>query len=116
MPQSPVTPGAWAVVNHDTPQIFLAEDAAVISRLIALKIVAASEPGIFGDALPAVRDHLLHQRWPDAVVAWIEATGTTIDVYEEFVRVWTHDRLDHELALMAIRTSRLFEGHDPESG
>lgn len=114
MATTSISPGAWAVVNYDTPQIFLAENAAVISRLIALKVVAATDPSVFGDAIPAVRAHLLHQRWPDAVLAWIEATGTTIDVYDEFVPVWTDRSLDDELASMAIRTSRLFEGHDPE--
>ena len=108
-------PGAWAVVNYETPQIFLAENAAVISRLIALKLVAAAEPSVFGDAVTAVRDDLLHERWPNAVVAWIEATGTTVDVYEEYVPVWTDKMLDEELAMMAIRTSRVFEGHDPET-
>jgi len=114
MATTSISPGAWAVVNYDTPQIFLAENAAVISRLIALKVVAASDPAVFGAAIAAVRGHLLHERWPEAVLAWIEATGTTIDVYEEFVPVWTDRSLDEELASMAIRTSRLFEGHDPE--
>ena len=112
----PVTPGAWAVVNYDTPQIFLAESAEVISRLIALKVVAATEPSVFGSSVSMVRDALLHERWPEAVVAWIDATGTTIDIYDEYVPVWTDRGLDEELASVAIRTSRLFEGHDPEHG
>lgn len=112
--ESAVKPGAWAVVNYDTPQIFVAEDANVISRLIALKVVAATEPGVFGSSLEAVRGHLLHQRWALAVLEWIEATGVTVDVYEEFVPVWTDKNLDTEIASIAIRTSRLFEGHDPD--
>lgn len=106
--------GAWAVVKHDTPQIFLAENAQVISRLIALKVVAASDPATFAPHLvEAVREHLLHERWADAVVMWMEATDTLIDVYEEHVPVWTEAILDREVASMAIRTARLFDDVGP---
>lgn len=106
--------GAWAVVKHDTPQIFLAENAQVISRLIALKVVAASDHSTFEPHLvDAVREHLLHERWADAVVMWMEATDTLIDVYEEHVPIWTESRLDSEVASMAIRTARLFDEVDP---
>jgi len=103
--------GAWAVVKEDTPQIFLAENAQVISRLIALKVVAATDPARFKPHdIEVVRQHLLHERWADAVVMWMESTGTFIDVYEEYVPIWTEDTLDSEVASMEIRTSRLFDG------
>lgn len=104
-----MTPGAWAVVKYDTPQIYVAENAQVISRLIALKVVAATAANEFEPhRLELVRDHLLHERWADAVVMWIEATGIEIDVYEEYVPIWSEAALDSELASMEIRTSRLF--------
>jgi len=110
MTSDPGPVGAWAVVKHDTPQVFLAENAQVISRLIALKVVAASDPATFKPHLvETVQEHLLHERWADAVLMWMEATDTLIDVYEEYVPVWTEDRLDSEVASMAIRTSKLFE-------
>ena len=97
------------MVKHDIPQIFLAENAQVISRLLALKVVAAADPGLFArGALETVQDHLLHERWADAVLMWMEAADTVIDVYEEFVPVWTEADLDSEVASMAIRTARLF--------
>lgn len=108
-------PGAWAVVNDDTPQVFLAENAQVISRLLALKVVAATEPSVFGAELQTVKEHLLHERWADAVLVWMEVTGTTIDVYEEFVPVWTERELGGEIASIAIRTSRLFDTDVSES-
>lgn len=102
-------PGAWAVVNEDTPRIFLADNAQVISRLIALKVVAASPPSTFApQALAEVHDHLLHERWAEAVLMWIDATGIPIDVYEEYVPVWSEGDLDRDVASMAIRVSRLF--------
>lgn len=110
MAQDSGRPGAWAVVKHDTPQIFLAENASVISRLLALKVVAAADPALFArGALETLQDHLLHERWAEAVLMWMETTDTVIDVYEEYVPVWTEADLDSEVASMAIRTSRLFE-------
>ena len=103
-------PGAWAVTREDTPQIFLAEDEHVISRLLALKLVAAAQPGLFSaDELEQVRQHLLHERWAEAVLLWIDASGVEVDVYPEYVQVWTERELDREMASMAIRMSRIFE-------
>jgi len=108
-------PGAYAIVKSDPPQLFLADNAAVISRLIALKVVAASDPGLFGSFREAgVKQALLEERWADAVVAWMNATGTDIDVYEEYVPVWTEDDLDADLAAMEIRMARIFGGDASE--
>lgn len=103
-------PGAYAIVKSDPPQLFLADNAPVISRLIAVKVVAAADPSIFGSFRDAnVRQALLEERWADAVVLWMDATGVDIDVYEEYVPVWTDDDLDAEMASMEIRMSRIFE-------
>ena len=37
------------------------------------------------------------------------ATDTFIDVYEEYVPVWTEDDLDADLAAMEIRMARIFD-------
>lgn len=104
------TPGAYAIVKQDPPELWVATDGAVISRLLALKVVAASDPATFAsDERKAVQDALLEERWADAVGAWMAATGVDIDVYEEHVRVWTADELDADAAALAIRLSRLFE-------
>jgi hypothetical protein len=103
-------PGAYAIVKGDPPRILLAENGEVISRLVALQIVAAEDPAAFSpEALGAVRLALLEERWADAVVIWMETTGTFIDVYEEYVPVWTDDELDGQHASMEIRVSRIFE-------
>jgi len=103
-------PGAYAVINTEPPEVLLAENAQVISRLIAMKIVASADPALFlGHRLEDVRAHLLAERWAEAVVMWMEASDITIDVYEEYVPVWTEHDLDREVASMAIRMSRLFE-------
>ena len=103
-------PGAFAIVKGDPPEILLAENAAVISRLVALRIVATSDPRLFGvSALAALRVALLEERWADAVLIWMDATGTFIDVYEQYVPVWTEAVLDEEFASLEIRISRIFE-------
>lgn len=107
--RSKYSPGAWAVTREDTPQIFLAENEHVISRLLALKLVAAAQPDVFSASeLDEVRDHLLHERWADAVFLWMNATDTYVDVYPGYVQVWTETDLDREMASMAIRMSRIF--------
>ncbi len=104
-----VTPGAWAVVNDDPPGIFVAENAAVISRVLALKVVASASPSVFTEGeLQAVQEHLLHERWAQALLVWMTATDITVDVYEEFVPVYDEQLLNAELASIAIRLSRVF--------
>lgn len=104
------SPGAYAIVKQDPPELWVASDGAVISRLLALKVVAATDPETFAaDELEIVRAALLEQRWADAVGAWMAATGVDIDVYEEHVRVWTSADLDADSAALGIRLSRLFE-------
>lgn len=109
---APPIPGAWAVVKDEPPRVFLAEDEQVISRVLAFKVVAEERPDAFtADELAQVRDHLLHERWAEAVLMWMTATDTEIDVYPELVQVWSEAELDREIASMAIRTSRLFDEH-----
>lgn len=101
------------MVKDEPPRIYLAEDQYVISRVLALKVVAHERPDAFtATELDEVREHLLHERWAEAVVMWMNATGIYIDVYPEFVQVWTEAQLDAEITSIAIRTGRLFDGSD----
>lgn len=103
-------PGAVAIVKGDPPQVLLAENAAVMSRLVALRVVAATDPRAFNpDDLAAVRRALLEERWADAVVSWMEAMDTFIDVYEQYVPVWSEADLDGQFAAIEIRVARIFE-------
>ncbi len=104
-------PGAYAIVKRDPPELWLATDGEVISRLLALKVVAASDAATFEPAqLVRVRQSLLDERWADAVGEWMAATGVDIDVYEEHVPVWDEHDLDAEAAVFEIRLSWLFAG------
>jgi hypothetical protein len=102
-------PGAVAIVKGDPPQVLLADSAAVMSRLVALHVVAASSPTDFTpDVLEAVRSALLEERWAEAVVTWMAATGTFIDIYEEYVPIWSEWQLTADLAAFEVRLGRIF--------
>jgi hypothetical protein len=80
----------------------------VLSRVLALKVVAASSPADFGrDTLEVIRTALLEERWADAVGEWIEACGEAVDAYPDET-VWTARQLDEEVATMEIRMARIF--------
>jgi hypothetical protein len=72
---------AYAVVHRDPPEVFFAEDEHVLSRVLALQLVAqlpaneVSSPG----RLEAMRQALLDERWADALVEWITETDTIVD-------------------------------------
>ena len=102
--------GAFAVVRSEDPVVFLAEDAEVISRVLALQLVAQLPAGEVSSParLKEMRDALLEERWADALVAWIEETGTAVDVYEEVPKVWSSAELHAEQASMEIRVAPLF--------
>lgn len=103
--------GAYAVVRQQEPQIFLAEDASVLDRVLALHVVAQlPTTEVTSHArLEEMRHALLEERWGDALSAWIEETGVPVDVYDERLPVWTRGQLDAEQASMEIRLSPIFE-------
>lgn len=104
------TPGAYAIVRGEDPVVVLAEDARVLSRALALTLVARMPARrVSSDArLGEMRQALLEERWADALVCWMEETETAVDVYDETPRVWTATELDEEQASMEIRVSPLF--------
>lgn len=107
--------GAYAVVRHPEPEVFLAEDPDVLDRVLALELVARLDNRTASSEarLREMRAALLEERWADALVAWIEETGIAVDVYAEPLAVWTASDLDTEGAALEIKVSRLFEDEQP---
>ena len=103
-------PGAYAVVRGEEPQVFLATDAQVIARVLAVHLVAQlSGRDVSSPArLDEMRSALLQERWADALVAFMDETGTVVDVYDEAPRVWGADDLDLEKATLEMRVAPLF--------
>lgn len=103
---------AVGVVRSDPPEVYLAEDEVVLSRLLALQVVANARPATFTpDALVRARSALLEERWADAVFEWIQASGLAVDGYPDEI-VWTEQTLDEDRAAMEIRMARVFDDND----
>lgn len=100
---------AYAVTRDDLPTVLLATSADVISRVVALKLVAATPAGQIRPpaALESIRTALLEERWADAVVEWMEATERIVDVYDD-EQVWSEADLDEDRASLEIRVSLIF--------
>ena len=98
---------AYAVVHTEPPSIFLADDIDLLHRVLALEVVARTDPALLGAGADAIRDALLEERWGDATVAWIKRTGTGIDVYDG-KSVYTDDDLPAEMIGAQLQFTRLF--------
>lgn len=76
---------AYALVPSDdgAPQLFIAEDAEVLTLTLVLRLVALrpdqAEPG----QLTVIRDALRAEEWQQAIGAWMAATGQAVDVFDD---------------------------------
>ena len=98
---------ATAVVHTEPPLVFLAEDIETLHRVLALEVVARTNPQLLNGHGGEVRTALLEERWGDAVVSWIHETGTGIDVYPSS-SVYTNDDLPAELIGAQLQFAALF--------
>ena len=98
---------AYAVVHTEPPSIFLADDIELLHRVLALEVVARTDPSLLRDRAAGIREALLEERWGDATVAWIQATGTGIDVYDG-KSVYTEDDLPADMIGAQLQFTRLF--------
>ena len=98
---------AYAVVHTEPSSIFLADDIDVLHRVLALEVVARTDPSLLGDSATTIREALLEERWGDATVAWIRATATGIDVYDG-KSVYTDDDLPVDMIGAQLQFTRLF--------
>ena len=101
---------SYAIVRDDPPEIYLAEDIDTLHWVLALQVVARSRPDELPEpAVGVIRGALLDERWADAVVEWIEATGRPIDVYPS---IEVHRPRHVELASAELHFTPLFaDGH-----
>ena len=108
---------AVAVLHSDPPQVFLAESEETLSRLVALEVVAHTNPSDIGseDYLDDIREALLSEEWARAVELWLLATDEVLDAYASEEVVWG-DVLDDERASMEIRLAPIFEESDDGAG
>ena len=104
---------AVAVVRSDPVEIFVATDADVLTRVLALQVVAQTSPDALSPGeLEEIREALLAGEWDRALGAWISSVGDPVDAYPDD-EVWTDDRIEAEAASFEIRMSPVFEGYLP---
>jgi hypothetical protein len=98
---------AYAVVHTEPPSIFLADDIDLLHRVLALEVVARTDPALLGGSATDIREALLEERWGDATVSWIRATGTGIDVYDG-KSIYSDDDLPADMIGAQLQFTRLF--------
>lgn len=104
------------VPDEDPPRIFLASDEFVMSRVLALRVVARADPASLAEAdVARIRDALLQAQWVDALAAWMTATGIQVDVYSD-EDLWTAEDVEEETVGLQVRLSPIFEDPAPPGG
>ena len=99
---------AYAVVRFDPPAVYLAEDLDVLQRLLALELVADTDPALLTrEGADELRKALLDERWGDAVVTWMTLSGVAVDVYT-FLPIYGRDELPGEMIGAQLQFKRLF--------
>jgi hypothetical protein len=102
---------ACAIVRHDPPDVYAAEDLDSLNWVLALRVVAATPAA----AVPAgvrdsLRSALLEERWGDAVEGWIRHTDIAVDVYPSME---LYVPTDVEMAPVEMQFLPLFEDEPP---
>ncbi len=100
--------GAIGDTRDGQAQVLLAENSEVWSRLVAPRWVAQTSPSSLGGRVVSIREALLEERCGDAVVLWMEATGTIVDAHSD-EDAWTEERLDQGSESLEIRMAPIFE-------
>lgn len=99
---------AFAVVHHDPPDVYVAENEQVLSRVLGLHVVAATPAKrVSAHGRGVMKEALLEEAWGSAVSTWIEETGTVVDVFPD-EDLWTEERLSADRASFEFRLSPLF--------
>lgn len=86
------------MTRGDEPQVVVADSTATLDRVLALELVAQTEPAEIQDpvALDAIRTALLDEQWGTALAEWIGVMDEPVDVWTDRV-MWTHEMIDEEL-------------------
>ena len=100
---------AYAVVANDPPDVYLAADIETLHRVLAIELVAQTEPSELGEGgAEQVKEALLDERWGDAVSAWMALRGVDIDVYT-YRHIFTETDLPADLIGAQLQFTKLFQ-------
>lgn len=99
---------ACAIVHGKPPEVFLADDIETLNWVLAIRLVAQSRARDFSPSVrDALRAALLEERWGDALMDWISASGQAVDVYPSF-EVYGAEQLTAELGAAELQFTPLF--------
>lgn len=74
--------GAYAVRRSDPEHPpLLADSQETLNKVIALRWIGEWTPADDDAAAASVRQAILDERWSDAVIGWMAATGEVLDIY-----------------------------------
>ncbi len=104
---------AYALVSSDDGEheLFIVEDAEVLTLvlfLVAQLPPDQAEPG----QLEVIRDALRAGEWQQAIVAWMDATGQVVDVFEAPVWAMAAPELDPDLIDLELTQAPIFAAPD----
>ncbi|MEM8902148.1 MAG: hypothetical protein AAGA17_00890 [Actinomycetota bacterium] len=88
--------------------VHLADDDRVLTRVVALEVVAATSPSRLGTAADGVRAALRQGEYAEAIVRWMEATGARVDGFPD-ERIWRESELDDDSIQLELGLARLFD-------
>ena len=99
---------AYAVVQDSPPKVYLASDIDVLQRVLALEVVARSDPAVIdAGKLDTMRQALLDERWDEAVLEWMDLSGVVIDVYTH-LPIFTDSDMPADMIGAQLQFTRLF--------
>jgi len=93
----------YAVIHSNgfvDQEVLIAADEENLGESFAFEVISQTSPERLGSQLTEIRHALLERRWADALIAWMDATGFTVDVFpDEPVRSSLLDEATVELEL-----------------
>lgn len=99
---------AYALVPGEEEIAYVAEDSAVLTRVIILQLVAQLRPEqLRSDQRERIRSALVAEDWQEAIIAWMDATGRHLNVFPD-EPVWTASGLDEERLRVELRAAPIF--------
>ena len=70
-------------IDEQPQQVLIGSNEESIGHALALDVIAATPPEQLGGYLEDIRNALLERQWADALVLWMEATNSAVDVYPD---------------------------------
>lgn len=100
---------AYALVPGDEEIAYIANDPEVLTRVLVSELVAKLRPDqLTSSQTQRIREALLAEDWQEAVIAWMDATGRRLNIFDD-EPIWAATDLDAERLKLELRMSPIFE-------